>query len=306
MTMHPSVARARELHDLFERYIETRRRAFYPRVQRIAVEAGISERALLFLGYARQVKEGETVSVAALRRRVLYSAKETWRQRFQELVAAGLAEPVTEGWRFTDAGLGLMDRFWRENREHQRSLSLPAEPLHRVVTAIEDIVKRIDSRPGQRVHMLRKLAPDDRDRQPEAVRLEFAIFELAVSLDDGHIAAWEAAGYTGPLVDVLTRVWYGKTTWDELVKALDFTQEPEVLERHVRELVRRGDLVREGDRVELTTQGRATRERIEEETDRLGLAHWPKGEQLESLIGEMTALADALPPEDQLPKGPTH
>jgi hypothetical protein len=28
--MHPSVARARELHDLVERYIETRRRAFLP------------------------------------------------------------------------------------------------------------------------------------------------------------------------------------------------------------------------------------------------------------------------------------
>lgn len=304
--MHPDVRRARELHDIIEKYIETRRRAFLPSVQRMAAQVGISKRALLFLGYARQILEGDTVPVSALRGRIVYSAKESWRPRWEELVGAGLAEPIEDGWRVTPIGLGVIDLFWAANREHQRSLPLPAEPLHSAVTAIEAILPRIEARAGDRVAMLRRLAPDDRGRQPEAVRLEFAIFELAVSLDDGHIAAWRNAGYTGTTVDVLTRVWYGKTTHPDLLAALAFTQEPEDVERNVEELVRRGDLVRDGERVELTAQGRATRERIEEETDRLGLAHWPTGESLESLIADMEALVGALPPESELPKGPTH
>lgn len=302
-----SITRTREFHDLIERFIETRRRSFYPRAQRLAAEAGISDRALLFLGYVRQVLNADGIATkAALRRRVVYSAKEGWAQRFEELSGQGLAEPVADGWRLTTAGRGLMERFWAENRDHQASLPLPATAVRRVVEAVEAVVRRIETRPTDRVGMLRRLAPDDRMRQPDAVRLEFAIFELAVSLDDGHIAAWERAGYTGPVLDVLTRVWRGKDTHVELVKDLAFSQEPEQVDRHLEELVRRGDLRREGDRIVLTDQGRAAREGIERETDRLGLSHWPSGTQLESLTKDLTEIVEAIPLDEALAKAPTH
>jgi len=300
------VTRARELHDVMEKYIETRRRAFSPYVQRIAADTGLSERAVLFFGYVRPLVNADLVTEADLKRRVCYQAKRPWVQRWQELVGTGHAEPATDGWRITPKGHALIDRFWAANREHQCSLPLPAEPLRRVVSVIEAILKDVPSQPGERVHMIRRTAPDDRPKQPDAVRVEFAMFELAVTLDDGHISAWRTAGYDGPSVDVLTRVWYGKERWDDLVQALSFTQEPADVERNVRELIERGDLAREGDRVTLTAQGRGTRERIEQETDRLGLARWPSGAALESLIADVSALVAGLPPEDQLPSGPTH
>ena len=113
-----------------------------------------------------------------------------------------------------------------------------------------------------------------------------------------------AAGYRGPVLNVLTHVWYGKTKHADLVKALP--QDPADVDRHIDELVERGDLDRAGDEIRLTPQGKATRDRIEEETDRLGFAVWPAGEALERLFGDLDALIAALPSEDQLPVGPTH
>ena len=76
--------------------------------------------------------------------------------------------------------------------------------------------------------------------------------------------------------------------------------------QHIGGLVARGDLSIDGGAVALTEQGRATRDRIEDETNRNGLARWPKGVDLERLVSDVQQLVAALPPEDDLPKGPTH
>lgn len=304
--MHPSVTRARELHDLMERYIETRRRAFLPHARAIAAEAGLDDRDLLFLGYTRQVAEGDLVPTGHLRRRAVYSTKAAWRGRMETLVAAGLAEAVSEGWRLTSRGRAVVDRFWEADHAHRASLPLPAEPLRRVVATLEGILRDVQGGPGDRVTSVRRTAPADRERAPGAVRAEQAMFELAVTLDDGHIRAWERAGHTGPLVDVLTQVWYGKTSDADLREALSSKQEQPDMDRHVDALVGAGDLRRTDGGVALTDQGRAAREAIERETDRLGLEHWPRGETLDQMIHDMTALVEALPSEAELPGGPTH
>lgn len=304
--MHPSVTRARELHDLMERYIETRRRAFLPRARAIAAEAGLDARDLLFLAYTRQVADGDLVPIAHLTRRAVYSTKEGWRVRMGTLVAAGLAEPVAEGWRLTPRGRALVDLFWEADHAHRASLPLPAEPLRRVVATLEGILRGVEGGPGDRVTSIRRTAPADRERAADAVRAEQAMFELAVTLDDGHIRAWERAGHTGPSVDVLTQVWYGKTSDADLREALSSKQEQPDIDRHVEALVGAGHLRRTDGGVALTEQGRAAREAIERETDRLGLEHWPRGETLEQMIRDMTALVEALPAEADLPAGPTH
>jgi hypothetical protein len=132
------------------------------------------------------------------------------------------------------------------------------------------------------------------------------MFETAVLHDDGHISAWERAGYAGPVLDVLTRVWQGRDTYSALVEALAATQERPDVDRGIAELVRRSDLERDGDAVRLTAQGRRTRDAIEEQTDRVGFARWPTGESLDRLIADVEALVAALPSEEELPVGPTH
>lgn len=132
------------------------------------------------------------------------------------------------------------------------------------------------------------------------------MFETAVLHDDGHIGAWERAGYEGPTLDVLTHVWRGCATRSALVDKLERGQEPADLDRALAELERRGDLHQDRGELRLTAQGRAAREGIEEETDRDGFARWPRGEELEALIRDVEALVEALPPEAELPAGPTH
>lgn len=304
-TAQSTIERQLALHDVMEAYIERRRRAFLPKAREIAAEAGISDAELLFLMHLRQVADGDTLRVARLRRRAVYSTKEGWRTRLEALERVGLVERSGEDWRLTQSGSGLVARAWSATREQQRALPLPQEPLHRVVAALEEAVRDAPARDTDRLSSVRRMAPPD-ERTHDAVRAEQAMFELAVTHDDGHIAAWESAGYSGTALDVLTQVWYGHDTVAKLRAALATKQEEADTDRHIAELVHRGDLERDGDAVRLTAQGRAMRERIEAETHRLGFARWPRGEALERLFADIEALVATLPAEEELPKGPTH
>lgn len=301
-----TIVRQRELHDLMEKFIGNRRRAFIPRSRKIASELGLAEATLPFLAHLRQIAEGDFVPLERLRRRLCYASREGWRAKLAELVSAGLAEEAKDGWRLTPRGMAAIDRVWSSVYEQLRALPLPAEPLRRTVESLEAITAPVAGSEYDRFTMIQRTAVPNRDRADHAVRIEQAMFETCVLLDDGHIGAWRAEGYRGPVLDVLTKAWYGATTRDDLKKSLNSSQAPEHVDQHLDELVNRGDLQVEGDTVTLTAQGRATRDRIEEETNRMGLARWPTGDALERLIADVEALVAALPPDGQLPKGPTH
>ena len=301
-----TATRQRELHDVMERYIERRRRAFLPEVRRIAAEAGVSESALLFLAYTRQLDTGGAIPLAGLRRRAVYATREPWRGRLDEVVAAGLAEPAEGGWRLTTRGREVVERTWEATHAQQRALPLPEGPLQRLVETLEGIVRDVPATDDQRLASVRRTAPADRQRAHLATRVEQAMFETAVLHDDGHIGAWERAGYDGPTLDVLTQVWRGCATRSDLSAKLGRGQDPADLDRAVAELGRRGELRRDGDALSLTAKGRAARAGIEEATDRDGFARWPQGDKLEALIADVEALVEALPSEAELPIGPTH
>lgn len=289
-----------------ERFIERRRRAFLPEVRKIAGDAGITESALLFLAYTRQLDTTGKIPLAGLRRRAVYATKEPWRGRLDETIAAGLAEPAEGGWQLTPRGREVVERIWQATHAQQRALRIPEGPLRRAVEALEAIVREVPASGDQRLSFIRRTAPADRDHAHLVTRVEQAMFETAVLHDDGHIGAWERAGYEGPTLDVLTHVWRGCATRSALVDKLERGQEPADLDRALAELERRGDLHQDRGELRLTAQGRAAREGIEEETDRDGFARWPRGEELEALIRDVEALVEALPPEAELPAGPTH
>ena len=298
--------RQRELHDVMERYIERRRRAFLPEIRRMAAEVGVSDSVLLFLTFTRQLDTDGGIPLAGLRRRAVYATKEPWRARLDPAIAAGLAEPTDRGWRLTPRGRELVERVWEATRAQQQALPLPEEPLRRVVQALEAIVRDVPATDDQRLAFIRRTAPRDGERAPLATRAEQAMFEVAVLHDDGHIGAWERAGYDGPTLDVLTHVWRGCATRTALVEKLGRGQDIANIDRAIAELERRGELTRDGEHVALTDRGRRLRESIEEETDRVGFARWPRGDALESLIADVEALVAALPSEDELLVGPTH
>ena len=301
-----TITRQRELHDEMERFIGNRRRAFIPRSRELAAELGLAEATLPFLAHLRQIAEGDLVPLERLRRRLCYAAKEGWRSKLAELEGVGLVTQEKDGWRVTDRGMAAIERVWSEIHQQLRALPLPVEPLRRAVEALEAIVAPATGDQYDRLTMIRRTSVPDRAHAEAAVRIEQAMFETCVLLDDGHIHAWRRAGYRGPVLDVLTKVWNGAGTRDALYKALSYSQESTHVDDHIGELVARGDVRVDGDLVALTEQGRATRDRIEEETNRDGLARWPTGDALERLMTDIEALVAVLPPEDELPKGPTH
>jgi ribosomal protein S19E (S16A) len=305
-TDRSTVARQREFHDLMEKFIGNRRRAFIPRSKELAAELGVSEATLPFLQHLRQIAEGDFVPLERLKRRLCYSAREGWRDKLAELVSGGFAEKAGEGWRLTPRGLHAIETVWANVYEQLRALPLPTDVLRRTVAALDTVVGPATGDEYDRLTMIRRCAPAGGRNAEDAVRIEQLFFETCVLLDDGHIQAWRRAGYRGPELDVLTKVWYGANTRDAVKKALSYSQAPEHVDAHIEELVKRGDLEVEGEAVRLTEQGRRTRDRIEKETDRDGLARWPKGADLEALMADVAALVAVLPPEDQLPKGPTH
>jgi hypothetical protein len=234
------------------------------------------------------------VTIARHRWRSPYATKDLWTENWERAVAAGLAERADDGWRLSARGREVSRRLTKAHREYLAGLDLPREPLRRAVPILEDLAERIPA-DAERGLLPRRLPLSPEESRSDILRLRYAIQQLWGFRDDCHIAAWDAAGYEGPALDVLSQVWDGKTGVDEVAKALESKQEPGDLERNVDELLRRGDLVREGDSLRLTPPARAARDAIERETDRRYFIGWPDGRALAQLGDDLRAVVDALP-----------
>ena len=130
-----------------------------------------------------------------------------------------------------------------------------------------------------------RLAPPALGSAP-LVRLDDAAYNLWLARDDAHIAAWRSAGFEGPILDILSRLWSGEaTTFADLSKLLEADQRPEDVWRGMNQLIMSGLIVRTEARSDngtffaapltLTERGYLTRLAIEQETDHLYFTPWP-------------------------------
>src|SRR6266508_1404440 len=93
--------------------------------------------------------------------------------------------------------------------------------------------------------------------------------------DDAHNATWRAAAFDGPTFELLGRIWAGEAgTRAELIERVGGSQRPEYVERGLASLIAQGYVDAEGDALRLTPAGRASRDAIEAETDRIYFAPW--------------------------------
>jgi hypothetical protein len=121
---------------------------------------------------------------------------------------------------------------------------------------------------------VRRLVPAETNAA--MVRLDVAVYTLWTARDDAHMAAWRAAGFDGPTVDLLSRLWsHGAHTLAGLTEAMRASQRPQDIEAGVEALIGAGYVARDGDVLQLTPQGKLTRDRIEAETNRIYFAPWP-------------------------------
>lgn len=245
-------------------------------IQRVTGELGIDRPAVLIAMAIERAGE------AGLAERSVYSVYTTKLDASAPALAAaqgaGLITKSGDRWVATARGRDLAMRLRKASGEHLGTIAtIPADELLRLSELLERAFQGATQAPE----------PSVKDRLPLGLgfrrglrplnamaAIDQAAYGLWMFRDDCHIAAWRGAGFDGPTLDVLTRIWREQSgTLDELAPTL-MQQRPEDVSAAVDRL-RRDGLV-ERDALRVTERGRAKREAVEAETDRCFFTPWPE------------------------------
>ena len=190
---------------------------------------------------------------------------------------AGLAEERGGRWYLTERGRGLAAAMHEAARAHYATLTpLPKNELAELARLLDRafFATAKAGEPAQRMHTPFAFGYRGDDPQDGSfAQLDAAVYGLWQVRDDCHIAAWRAAGRSGPEVEVLTRLWREEAADDAALADLLTHQRPEDVKAAVARL--RADGLVEADALKTTASGANARQKIEEETDRLFFTPWP-------------------------------
>jgi len=190
---------------------------------------------------------------------------------------AGLAEERGGRWYLTNNGRQLARAMHDAARAHYGSLSpIPKNELAELARLLDRAFRAGVKASEPRVRLHTPFALGYRGDDPpdgSFAQLDAAVFGLWQVRDDCHITAWQGARLNGPEVELLTRVWRDEAAdEDELVGLLPH-QRAEDVRAGLTDLRERGLIERGALRT--THDGATTRQRIEDETDRLFFTPWP-------------------------------
>jgi hypothetical protein len=269
----------RELVDLFPQYL-TRRMKRWDGLQPFLDEAALARpEAALLRAIVMETDPGAGMSEGELRARLFnpYNTMHSFVESLPALVDRGCLDRSGDSYAVTAAGRELVARIERAAQAYLATLQLlPAEDTTYLADTLADLSNRMWSaaEPAAKPHQarVRRLPPPEGDAPMP--RLDLAVYGLWTARDDAHNAAWRGAGFEGPVFDLLSRIWSGEaSTSAELIGRVG-GQRPEDVERGLAILARDGLVSIDGEELRLTGEGRATRERIEAETDRVYFAPW--------------------------------
>ena len=251
-------------------------------IPRIAQELGIDRPAVLIAMLVERAGE------AGLAERSVYSVYTTKLDASAPALAAaqgaGLIGKRGDRWIATDAGRDLAMRLRRASDEHLGGIAPPSADTWRrlgelLERAFQASTKATEPAVKDRLPLGLGFRRGFRPSNPLAA-IDQAVYGLWMFRDDCHIAAWRGAGFDGPTLDVVTRLWRDQpATVEELVPML-MQQRPEDVHATIDRLRRDGRL--ETGSLRLTERGRSEREAVEAETDRLFFTPWPDDVRAES------------------------
>ena len=267
--------------------------------ERIARVAGVSVEAITFdsLGtvpYAPQIAKDGVLSRERYRWRIPYQTLEPWTPIWDELVSAGFAAVAADGWMLSKRGVMLCEDLHRSARRYLESLTLPGAELKRLSAALRVLHGKIPAR-AERAQCAMAGLPLQAEIRSDILRFDRFASELWNFRDDAHIMAWQAARFAGPTLDVLSHLWEGTDSLEQLVLELDGRQSESSVDKEVTRLVESGDIDQRGNFLALTSRGKARRALIERETDACYFEGWPDGRELARIGEDMSALSEALP-----------
>ncbi|HEX9495537.1 MAG TPA: hypothetical protein VGA38_07245 [Candidatus Limnocylindria bacterium] len=201
-------------------------------------------------------------------------------------------------WSLTDKGRAALDELRHALDGYFAGLApIDAADLEALARSLDDALAACvaSADPKTRDHTPRAARYRWQEPSSAFARLDAAIYGLWQVRDDCHVQAWRDAGLTGPVLDVLTRVWRREATADDELAAKIATQRPEDV-RSALDRLRADGLVAAGPDLALAERGTALRERIEAETDRYFYAPWPDpvGARADWLIDRLSAVNTTL------------
>lgn len=256
----------------------TRRRVGFDWVLRTMERHGLDRPAIILLLNLEWRGAADAGMPATALRSPYATIHDQWMPALAALEGAGLALLDRERWHLTEAGRRIAAEGRAAAAAYLATLRpIPDEDIAELATALE------------RGYAAAAAAPEPREREHTAwargfrtepasspmAALENAVYGLWMVRDDCHMAAWRAAGMEGPSVDVLTRIWRAEAaTLADLSGKLPH-QRAEDVARAV-SAMRQAGLIAPDDPLALSGRGRALREGIEAETDRLFFAPWPE------------------------------
>ncbi|HEY0734447.1 MAG TPA: hypothetical protein VGD69_06050 [Herpetosiphonaceae bacterium] len=271
--------RRRTIVSLFPQFLQRRRRGW--RGIEAFLEQARLERPQLFLlrEIVQETDPDEALSLADLRARLFnpYSTIFQWLDLLPQLVAEGYVHHDEGAYTVTASGRALIEELERQAQTYLAALTpIPETDLTRLADLLSELATRswAAPEPGVKPHQARAQRVALTSDAP-LPRLDLAIYALWTARDDAHTAAWQGAGFEGPALDLLTRLWAGEaTTLPELIARIGQAQHPRDVEHGVTDLETHGYLRRDDDALMLTAQGREIRDQIEAETDRVYFATW--------------------------------
>jgi len=280
MELRMDHAALRAIVDLLPRYAHARRAGWAPAPElhgRIALpEYVLLRRVALQL-------DDTPFTIAELHARLCnpYSTVDPAPDQLPRLVELGLLRQAGDGYALAPAGRELLLRAEPAANDYAAArLRLPPDDLERLAATMHDIAERqhrapepVDKAQQDVVPRLRRLDP----RRTPPILLEYALYALQRARDDAHIAAWRAAGFRGPALELLSRIWAGNAaTIAELAEQTRGRMQLEDVAALLDELARDGCVSIQPPAVTITSRGRDVRDAIERETDRVYFAPWPK------------------------------
>ncbi len=276
---------------------------YRPAMQQALADAGLEGRHWGILLFTQGV-EPQPLSVARLHAFSPYNAPEALAKRQAEAADKGLLAPVEGGYHLTDAGRSaLHSSFGAVHQALSTFEPLPTDEMRRLVDLLRRLVDASLAAPAptDKSHFIASRRTDPGTAVSLAARIDQYLTDLNGFRDDAHVAAWQPTGLDGPTWEALTMVWRGDAdTAETLAEKLPGRgQEPGIYAAALRSLAERGWLAEQAGAYSMTDQGRAFRQQVEDETDRLFYEPWGvlddgEAQELRSLLTRLGEHARAL------------
>ncbi len=231
-----------------------------------------------------------------------YATRFPFLEQLPLLTEHGYLRQQNEGYCVTETGRVLTNEIESAARAYIASLQLsPSIPLPALAAALVERVHRAWQAPEPliKAHQARTQRRLPVEGTPALVQVEWAILGLWEARDDAHMAAWRAYHFSGPVFDILSRVWSKEAhSLPSLVTTLEASQWPADVAQGILQLTQSGYIKVSGNHIELTEQGQTIRNHIEAETDRIFFASWDQvanddviwlAEQLSAVCAPFTA-----------------